>query len=315
VVLVGQSMGGPIVELVALACPDRVAGLILVAPVPLGGTNFPAAAVAPLAALGGHPGAQRRARLENSVTLPDPELDRLTKAGAQITLEATTEAVASWNNGHSLGRHPSRFQGPVLIVRGAQDPIVDQEMAARSAERFTDTTGAVVDHAGHWLHIEQPAALATLIDAFLTEQMRAGKHTIDPSGVTGHGWTTAFAKKSAAAFGDTFAPDITLDATTITRPIQGRENVTQVMTAASSIYESLAFTHGATNGPRTYLEWEAKLPGGTPVAGVTVLTKNSAGQIVRVAIHHRPLQAALAFSRELGRHVGDALGQHDLFHH
>jgi hypothetical protein len=36
---------------------------------------------------------------------------------------------------------------------------------------------------------------------------------------------------------------------------------------------------------------------------VTVLTKDEQARIVRVAIHHRPLGAALRFSAELGRRL------------
>lgn len=315
VVLVGQSMGGPIVELTAVARRDRVAGLVLVTPVPLGGTNLPEEAVAPLAALGGHPDAQRQARLENSVAFPGEELDRLTRAGARVTLEATTEAVASWNAGHPLGAVPSHFHGPVLLVRGAQDTFAGEEMVASIAGRFTDATLAIVGQAGHWLHVEQPAALARLLDSFLAERIRGRAQANTTSGVLEQGWTTAFASKSADAFGDTFASDVALEASTLNWPVEGRENVKRVMAAASSIYESLTFVHETTNGLRTYLEWEATLPGGAPVDGVTVLTKNEKGHIVRVAIHHRPLQAVLAFSRELGERVGQALGQRGLIQH
>jgi hypothetical protein len=73
----------------------------------------------------------------------------------------------------------------------------------------------------------------------------------------------------------------------------------RVMGTASGIYESLLFTHEASSGPRTYLEWEATAFGGLDLRGVTILIKNDSGQIVRAAIHHRPLGAALRFSAEL----------------
>jgi hypothetical protein len=44
----------------------------------------------------------------------------------------------------------------------------------------------------------------------------------------------------------------------------------------------VTFTHELTASDRSYLEW--------------------------VAIHHRPRRAALAFSAEIGRRLGDALG-------
>jgi hypothetical protein len=96
---------------------------------------------------------------------------------------------------------------------------------------------------------------------------------------------------------------VVLEASALTRPIEGRDQVMQVMGTASAIYESLVFTHEASAGPRTYLEWEATAFGGMVLRGVTVLTKDAGGRIVSAAIHHRPLWAALRFSAELGERL------------
>jgi hypothetical protein len=47
--------------------------------------------------------------------------------------------------------------------------------------------------------------------------------------------------------------------------------------------------------------------------GVTVLTRDAAGRIVRAAIHHRPLGSALRFSAELGERLAGVLDA-DLFY-
>jgi hypothetical protein len=122
--------------------------------------------------------------------------------------------------------------------------------------------------------------------------------TIAPE-VCRRGWTDAFATKSPGAFGAALADDVVLEASVMTRPIEGCDRVMRVMGIASEIYESLAFTHEATNGPRTYLEWEATAFGGLKLHGVTVLTIDRDGRIVHAAIHHRPLGAALRFSQEM----------------
>jgi hypothetical protein len=113
------------------------------------------------------------------------------------------------------------------------------------------------------------------------------------------GWTTAFATKSAAAFAAALADDVVLEATVLTRPVQGRDLVMRAMATASEIYDSVVFTHQASAGERTYLEWRASAFGGMAIEGVTILTTDDTGQIVRAAIHHRPLGAALRFSAEL----------------
>ena len=119
----------------------------------------------------------------------------------------------------------------------------------------------------------------------------------------GRAGTQAFERKSAEAFAQVFAPDIVLEASTLARPVEGLEQVKTVMGAASKIYKSLIFTHEAANGQRNYLEWEAQAFGEKRLFGITVLTKNDEGKIVRVAIHHRPLNLALKFSVELAQRL------------
>ena len=117
----------------------------------------------------------------------------------------------------------------------------------------------------------------------------------------------------AKASENAFAPDMVLDATVLTRPLVGRDAVKTLMGTASNIYESVTFTHEATNGPRTYLEWTAAAFGGQELRGITILTKGDDGRIVRAAIHHRPLGAALRFSAELGKRLGGSIPS-DYFH-
>lgn len=104
-----------------------------------------------------------------------------------------------------------------------------------------------------------------------------------------------------------------LEASVLTRPVEGRDQVKKVMGAASVIYESLRFTRETVDGPRTYLEWEATAFGGLPIEGVTALTKNADGQTLRAAIHHRPLGAALRFSAELRTRLAGEIDA-DYFH-
>jgi hypothetical protein len=130
---------------------------------------------------------------------------------------------------------------------------------------------------------------------------------ITAAGVRPQAWTDAFASKSAERFGAAFADDVVLEASVLRRPVEGRDQVMRVLVTASGIYESLQFTREASNGPRTYLEWEATALGGRELRGVTVLTKDDSGQVVHAAIHHRPLGAALRFSAELGERLNGAV--------
>jgi hypothetical protein len=114
-------------------------------------------------------------------------------------------------------------------------------------------------------------------------------------------WKSAFAKRTAAGFAEAFAEDIILEATTLTRPVRGREQVTVVMAAASKLYKSVDFTDTATVGAKQYLEWVAEAHAGVQFSGVTVLTRDTTGSIIHVAIHHRPMEAAIYFSETMGK--------------
>lgn len=155
-----------------------------------------------------------------------------------------------------------------------------------------------VGQAGHWAHLEQPTRVAGHLDRFLA-------HTLPAEQVSA--WANAFEEKSANAFSDAFAADVTLEASALTRTVEGRDQVKNVMAAASTIYESLVFTQATVSGDRSYLEWRATAFGGTQIDGVTILTKNADGQIVRAAIHHRPLGVVHRFSAELGRRLNGVL--------
>ncbi|HEX6704085.1 MAG TPA: alpha/beta hydrolase [Albitalea sp.] len=299
VVLVGQSMGAQVAELVAARNAAQVAGLVLLTPVPLAGTGLPDEALRPFRELGGQPAAQRDLRRRLTVHLDDAALEFLGAIGDRAAPVAVAALADAWNTGHLDGTQPSRYTGPVLVVRGEGDPFVSAEVVASAvAPRFTSPTIAVIGQAGHWPHVEQPRAVARTLEQFLL--------VVDPPRgpqVGTQGWTQAFSEKSANAFGEAFASDIVLEASVLARPIAGAEQVKAVMGEASRIYESLSFTNEATNGKRSYLEWSAVAFGGEQLWGITILTRNDDGKVVNAAIHHRPLHAALKFSAELGRRL------------
>jgi hypothetical protein len=72
--------------------------------------------------------------------------------------------------------------------------------------------------------------------------------------------------------------------------------------ATSAMYDSIAFTHETTDGPKTYLEWEGRFLG-EDVGGTTILTRDPKGLIQSIQLYHRPLRMVLRFSRELGQRL------------
>jgi pimeloyl-ACP methyl ester carboxylesterase len=166
VIVVGHSMGSQIAELVAAGRPDRVRGLVLLTPVPLGGTQLPAEELAPFRALGGDSDAQRTLRAQVSPNLGANQLDRLVRIGGAVRPDVGARYADIWNEGVKDAPATSAFSGPALIIRGGADGFVTEQVLAATSQRFVQPDVRVIDKGGHWAHVEYPEALATMILEF-----------------------------------------------------------------------------------------------------------------------------------------------------
>ncbi len=290
VIVVGQSLGTQVAELVAAGHAGKVTGLVLLTPVPLGGTRLPEDALGPFRALGGDPGAQRAARSTLSPALTDAQLDRLTRTGAWARPDVVSRYVDVWNNGVADAPSTSDFTGPVLVIRGGADSFVTDQLVSTITPRFPQARERVIERGGHWVHVEFAAEVASAIVAFADEI--AGR-------ATSAGWRRACAEQSRAGFAEAFADGVVLDATTLIEPVVGRDAVATVLGVASSIYEALEFTAETTDGSTSYVQWRATAFGGMAIRGITILDRDAEGRIVSAAIHHRPLGVVLRFSAEI----------------
>jgi hypothetical protein len=122
-----------------------------------------------------------------------------------------------------------------------------------------------------------------------------------PDDVRGR-WSAAFADPTGAAFADVTHPAVFLEGSVFAQRVCGRAAVWTTLRAASGIYQGLAFGTAGTGPGRVYLEWSATALD-LDIAGVTVLAVTGDGRVTGVAIHHRPLEALLEFSAELGRRL------------
>lgn len=163
VIVVGQSMGTQVAELVASRHPDKVHGLVLITPVPLGGTRLPDEVVAPFGALGGDRAAGRNVRAQLSPHIDEDLLDRLTEIGVPVSPDVTAHYADMWNTGIPTAPATSAFDGPVLVIRGGADGFVNQELVATISPRFHQAEVKIVDKGGHWVHAERPGAVAAMI--------------------------------------------------------------------------------------------------------------------------------------------------------
>jgi 3-oxoadipate enol-lactonase len=176
--LLGTSLGGMIVQELALAHPERVDRLVLVAtvpggprsrPMPLGTTYLFAAA----------PFLTSKARLRQFVSNAlgsaarrrRPEIaERL--AAAKLAHPQSEPAwraqVAAGMLFNLLGRQRDITQ-PTLVVQGTADQIVDPGNAGVLADLFPNARVELFDEAGHLLYWEQPKRFARVVAGFLTD--------------------------------------------------------------------------------------------------------------------------------------------------
>jgi len=167
-VLVGHSMAGPVVELVAAARPGRALGLVLVAPIPTAGARLPAGVIESFKSVSGFLDIRRQA----APSTPETEFERIAAAAANTRPDFLRAAADAWNDGHPAGERPSGFTGPVLVLSGADDPLITAEVVASAiAPRFdqASVTLAQMGQSTHWPHVERPAAVAGEIDRFLNK--------------------------------------------------------------------------------------------------------------------------------------------------
>ena len=165
-VLVGHSMAGPVVELVAAARPGRALGLVLVAPIPTAGARLPEGVIESFKSVSGFLDIRRQA----APSTPEAEFERIAAAAANTRPDFVRAAADAWNDGHPAGERPSGFTGPVLVLSGADDPLITAEVVASAiAPRFdqASVTLAELGRSTHWPHVERPAAVAGEIDRFL----------------------------------------------------------------------------------------------------------------------------------------------------
>lgn len=153
----------------------------------------------------------------------------------------------------------------------------DPEIAAVGVE-LDQKLGSLLDH----LHIDVPEAL----------------RNTRPRPSVRERWAESFSDSTGARFAAIVAPDASLEGSIFAQPIEGRDEVWTALRASAGIYDAITFTAETSSAERTCLEWTAQALG-LELAGVTMLTLDDGGLVTNVALHHRPLGAVLAFSREL----------------
>ena len=104
------------------------------------------------------------------------------------------------------------------------------------------------------------------------------------------------------------AEDATLEATVLKRPIEGKQNILALLKHAVPLYDFQDFTYRGDFGSDFFMESYRAEIRGTPIECSVLVHRNAAGEADSILISHRPLDAALLFSRLMWDQVGDSFG-------
>ncbi len=124
----------------------------------------------------------------------------------------------------------------------------------------------------------------------------------------GNDWLQIVRSNGTPEFAKSFAPDVTLQASVLNKPLAGVDQIGAFFAATSKMYERLAFVAETVDGPLTVLEWEGST-GGIPVFGATLVRRDTRGRIASVQLFHSPLSVVHQFSTDLAARLSDNLGR------
>jgi pimeloyl-ACP methyl ester carboxylesterase len=178
--VLGTSLGGMVAQELALAHPERVDKLVLVAtvaggprsrPMPLGTTYLFASA----------PFLTSKAKLEQFVqrTLGPATLRRRPEIAERLAAAklAHPQSELAWRAQMAAGvlfnplGQQRRITQPTLVVQGTADQVVDPDNAGVLADLLPNARVELFGGAGHLLYWEQPKRFVRVVTNFLAEPM------------------------------------------------------------------------------------------------------------------------------------------------
>ncbi|RAR98758.1 hypothetical protein [Ensifer adhaerens] len=101
------------------------------------------------------------------------------------------------------------------------------------------------------------------------------------------------------------AEDATLEATVLKRPIEGRDKIIALIKEAIPLYEFQEFTYKGHVGDNFFLESYRSRINEVSIECLVLAHMNEKGEVDSLVVNHRPLDAALLFSKLMWDRVGD----------
>lgn len=164
-VMVGHSMGGQIAQLAAARLRDKLAGMVLINPVPVAGLALPDH-FRPLFEAAATDEAARATILEHStLTLDNGDHERLVELSGQVAPDCIAAALDAWTRGGNP-EVLAHITVPTLVIT-TDDAFLPRSLLQRAvADPIANAWLEYVPGPGHYPHVEATGATAELLDSF-----------------------------------------------------------------------------------------------------------------------------------------------------
>jgi pimeloyl-ACP methyl ester carboxylesterase len=87
----------------------------------------------------------------------------------------------------------AELQAPVLVVWGERDRFIGSEVGIELAAALPNAKFAIIDEAGHYVHMDRPKELARVVTAFLADESLTNSSLEAPATLSDRGWTELLA--------------------------------------------------------------------------------------------------------------------------
>lgn len=168
VITCGHSMGGAVVQQMALNHPDRVAGLVLVA------TGAKLRVHPDLLALSQHDLSAAAARLDDWMwgDQADTSLKALARKELIALPPGTLHSDYRACDAFDSRNHLSHIVAPTLVIAGSSDRMTPPKFSATLAASIPHAESVTIAGTGHYIILEQPEAVAQAVTGWLNRHLK-----------------------------------------------------------------------------------------------------------------------------------------------
>ncbi len=165
-VVVGHSMGGQVAQWLAASYPERVAGQVLLCPVPASGLPFPPDAATLFRQSTGNRDSQRTILGLAAPGFKGDALEALLDDAGTVSREAIEQGFDAFSTG-GFADKLGAIRAPTLVVATDDAFLSPALLRERVCDPIAGSRLAYLPGPGHYPHCERPVETAALLEAFL----------------------------------------------------------------------------------------------------------------------------------------------------